>query len=229
MLDDYTKRYVEHFFNCNMYNTYASCEMGAEIAFECKHRNWHIHSDYYHLEAVDNDMNPVNPGERGRLVITKLWGTGTPIIRYTGMEDWITLSDENTCSCGLNTPIFGRPVEGRITSNILLPDDKIYPPSSFLFITNALEELNTFKIKKYQIIQREFDRIDILLVIDENITEPSLSFQQIADKIIKTYQREIGPEIQMNVIQVDEIADDLTNGKPAPLVISQVNPTCKVS
>jgi len=79
-----------------------------------------LDADFFHLEAVDECFEPVSPGERGRLVITRLWGNGTPIIRYTGMEDWITLGNGESCSCGLKSPIFGKPVEGRILSNIQL-------------------------------------------------------------------------------------------------------------
>ncbi len=223
MLDAYTRSYVEDVFGCNMYNTYASCESGAEIAFECTNRNWHIHSDFFHIEAVDEDMQPVAPGERGRLILTRLWGTGTPFVRYTGMEDWITLSDGKQCDCGLHSPIFGKPVEGRVMSNIVLPNGKVFPPSAFLFITSILRDLNEFKVKRYQIIQKKIDEIEILLVIDEDLRNKGASFEEIAKKIKKVYVEETGPEVKIIVKEVKEIKDDPDSGKPAPLVISYVN------
>lgn len=229
MLDNYTKTYVEHAFGSNLYNTYASCEMGAEIAFECQHRNWHIHSDFFHLEAVDKDNNIVNPGERGRLVITRLWGSATPIIRYTGMQDWITLSEDKTCTCGLKSPIFGRPVEGRIFSNILLPNGRVYPPSEFLFITKVLTDLNTFKIKKYQIIQKTLDEIEILLVVDEDLRQTPPSLELISEKIKKTYEEKVGSDVKITIKEVKQIENDKDSGKPAPLVLSYVNENCDVN
>ncbi len=223
MLDEYTRHYVEDIFRCKMFNTYASCEAGAEISFECTERNWHIHSDFFHLEAVDEDMLPVGPGERGRLVITKLWGSGTPIIRYTGMEDWITLGNGEKCSCGIKSPILGGPVEGRIASNIILPNGNVYSPSKFLFITSVLKNLNTFKVKKFQIVQNEIDEIDILIVIDEDLRSIGPSFKEIAWKIKKVYQEKVGPGVTISVKEVEEIEDDLDTGKPAPIVISYVN------
>jgi len=206
-----------------MYNTYASCESGAEIAFECTKRNWHIHSDFFHIEAVDENMQPVAPGKRGRLILTRLWGTGTPFIRYTGMEDWITLSDDKQCDCGLHSPIFGNPVEGRVMSNIILPNGKVFPPSSFLFITSVLRDLNEFKVKRYQIIQKKLDEIEILLVIDEYLRDKGASFEEIAKRIKKVYTKETGPDVKIIVKEVKEIKDDPDSGKPAPLVISYVN------
>lgn len=230
MLDGYTRSYVEDVFHCNMYNTYASCESGAEIAFECTERNWHIHSDFFHVEAVDENMEPVAPGERGRLVLTRLWGSGTPFIRYTGMDDWITLGDGKKCNCGLHSPIFGKPVEGRVMSNIVLPNGKVFPPSAFLFISSVLRDLKEYKVKKFQIVQRKIDEIDILLVIDDDFRDTGASFEEIARRIKKVYTKETGPEVQITVKEVKEIKDDPDSGKPAPIVVSQVNPSiaCKL-
>lgn len=227
MLDEYTRVYVEHAFKCKMYNTYASCESGAEIAFECRNRNWHLHADFFHLEAVDENMYPVAPGERGRLVITRLWGNGTPIIRYTGMEDWITLSNGRKCSCGLRSPIFGKPVEGRVTSNIVLPDGKTYPPSDFLFITDVLKELKTFKVKKYQIVQNKIDEIDILIEIDNDLRNTHPSVTILKEKIKHAYENVTGSKVKINVKEIEKIKDDSESGKPAPLVISNI--VCKLT
>ena len=226
MLDSYTQAYVEDAFKCKMYNTYASCESGAEIAFECKKRNWHIHSDFFHLEAFDENMNLVSPGERGQLVITRLWGNGTPIIRYTGMKDWITLSNGKKCSCGLNSPIFEKPVEGRVTSNIVLTNGKIYPPSEFLFITDVLIKLKTFKVKKYQIIQNKIDEINILIEIDDDLKNEKPSSKLLINEIRNEYEKNIGSMVRINVKEVDEIKDDPESGKPTPLVISNI--MCKL-
>jgi len=168
-------------------------------------------------------MELVNPGERGRLVITKLWGTGTPIIRYTGMEDWITLGNGEKCSCGLKSPIFGRPVEGRILSNIHLPDGRSIPPSQFLYITDVLNKLKTFKVKKYQIIQNTIDEIDILIEIDEDQRNKEPSFNEISEKIKKIYKENIGTIVKLNIKEVNKIEDDTETGKPAPLVVSNIN------
>jgi len=51
VLDEYTRSYVKEGFGCRMVNVYASAESSADIAFECMKRVWHIHHDFYHVEA----------------------------------------------------------------------------------------------------------------------------------------------------------------------------------
>ena len=222
VLDEYTRSYVEDAFNCRLLNIYISVESHASIAFECFERNWHIHSDFFHLEAVDENMELVAPGERGHIVITRLWGRGTPIIRYTGMDDWITLSDDEKCSCGLHSPIFGKPVEGRMRANIVLPNGKVFPPGAFCFISPVLHGLKTYKVKQYQIVQRKIDEIDILLVIDDDLRDIGASFEEIASGIKKIYTEKTGPDVKILVKEVDEIKGDPKSGKPAPIVVSHV-------
>jgi phenylacetate-CoA ligase len=227
MLDAYTRWYVESIFGCNMYNVYSSCEAGADIAFECSERNWHVHTDFFHVEAVDKNNEPVSPGERGRIVLTRLSAGATPIIRYTGMEDWITLSNGRECGCGLRSPIFERPVEGRIASNIILPDGTIYPPSTFLFLTSVLINLQTYKVARFQILQKTLDEIFIKLVIDNDLRHVGPSVEELMKLIEKVYYEKIGPTVKINVSEVDAIPDDPTSGKPAPLVISLVTQQAK--
>ena len=174
------------------------------------------------MEAVDEKMNLVAPGERGRLVITKLWGNGTPIIRYTGMEDWITLSNGRKCNCGLRSPLFDKPVEGRVSSNIVLPNGKTYPPSRFLFITDILKQLKTFKVKKYQIIQQKIDEIDILIEIDNDLRNTNPPVKTLKNKIKLAYENITDSKVKINVKEVEKIKDDSESGKPAPLVISNI-------
>jgi phenylacetate-CoA ligase len=230
MLDAYTRWYVESIFGCKMYNVYSSCEAGADIAFECTERNWHVHSDFFYIEAFDKNNEPVSPGERGRMVLTRLHRGATPIIRYTGMEDWITLSNGRECGCGLHSPIFERPVEGRILSNIVLPNGTVYPPSTFLFITDVLIHTNTYKIVRFQILQKALDEIHIQLVVDNDLRYVGPPMEDLINRIMKVYQEKVGPAVNILVSEVDAIPDDPTSGKPAPLVVSLMTQreTCDV-
>jgi phenylacetate-CoA ligase len=220
LLDEFTKSYVEDTFGCKLLNMYGSCESGANIAFECPERGWHIHSDYFHLEAVDANMELVGPGERGRLVLTKLWGKGTPLIRYTGMQDWITLGNGKKCNCGLKSPILHRPLEGRTISNIVLPSGKVYTSTEFLFITSVLKDLKAYHVKRFQIIQNKIDEIEIHLVIDEDLRKKAVPFDEMAKRIKKVYKQKTGPDVKITVKEVRDEDDTLGSGKPIPLVLS---------
>ena len=210
---------------------YGSCESGANIAFECPEGGWHIHSDYFHLETIDENMELVGPGERGRLVLTKLWGRGTPLIRYTGMQDWITLANGKKCNCGLKSPVLHRPLEGRTISNIALPSGKVYTSTEFLFITSVLKDLKAYHVKRFQIIQKKIDEIEIHLVIDDDLRKKAMSFEEMAKRIKKVYSQKTGPNVKITVKEVKEKKDTLESGKPTPLVVSYLtsSKTCDLT
>ena len=219
-LDEYTKRYIEDAFNTRVVNLYQTVEACTDIAFECFEGTWHINHDYHHLEAVDENMEIVANGERGHVVETRLFGRGTPFVRYTGMDDWITLVDDYDCSCGLHTPILKNGVEGRVSARILLPDGRVYPAASFAIISLVLKDLKTFKVTQFQIIQKKIDLIEVLLVIDNDLRDTGPSVDQIFKKIKDSYEKLVGPDVKIVVKEVKELKS--TPGKPSPTVISHV-------
>ncbi|MDH7518000.1 MAG: hypothetical protein QHH19_06640 [Candidatus Thermoplasmatota archaeon] len=223
VLDEYTRSYVEDAFDCKMLNIYPSVESLADVAFECMHGTWHIQWDFFHVEAVDKNMDLVSPGERGHIVITRMFGRGTPIIRYTGMDDYVKLYPNYKCNCGLCTPIIEGGVEGRVSSSIVLPDGKVYPSASFLSeISLILKDLKTHKIKQFQIVQRTIDKIDVLLVIDDDLRDVGPSVDTIFNKIREAYEEKVGPDVEIVVKEVKKIKSP--SNKPAPLVVSQLKP-----
>ena len=224
ILDEYTRSYVENAFNCRLLNIYLSVESQASIAFECNEGHWHIHSDFYHVEAIDKQGTPVAPGERGHLVITRLFGRGTPIIRYTGMDDWVRILPNTECHCGLHTSIIQGGVEGRMRANIVLPDGKVFPPGAFCFIEPVLNKHKTFKIRQYQIVQQKINEIDILLVIDEDLRTKGPRLKTIIQDIKTIYQNKTGPNVTITVKEVPEIKHPKDARKPPPIVVSHVTP-----
>jgi phenylacetate-CoA ligase len=220
ILDNYTRRYVQDAFGCPLLNIYPSVEAGGDIAFECTEGKWHIHGDFYYLEAINENNELVEAGKRGHVVLTKLWGKGTPIIRYTGMDDWVRLSGFTECACGLQTPTIKGGVEGRKRANIILPNGKVFPPGAFCFIEPVLHKLNTFKVKQYQIVQRTLYEIEILLVIDPELRNKGPSVDKIAAEIIQVYKGKVGPDVSVIVHEVDKIKGEKNASKPPPIVVS---------
>jgi hypothetical protein len=91
--------------------------------------------------------------------------------------------------------------------------------------------LKTFKVKKYQIIQNNINEIIFLIEIDKDLKNEGPSFNEISKKIKKIYEEKIGLKIKYNIKEVDKIEDDIETGKPAPLVVSNINKdeTCKIA
>lgn len=221
-LDEYTRSYVEEAFGCKVYNGYGAAETSSEagIAWECPQKIWHINHDYYHVEAIDDNMELVDPGKIGQIVVTRFFGKATPFIRYTGLDDWITLSGYYECDCGLCTPIFKQGVEGRRSTSIILPDGRVYPSASFAILSVVLNKMKTRKVTQFQIIQNKIDEIEILIVIDEDLRNTDPQNDILFAKIKEIYQEKVGPDFTIKVKEVREIPS--MPNKPAPLVVSKL-------
>ncbi|RLF63204.1 MAG: hypothetical protein DRN33_04525, partial [Thermoplasmata archaeon] len=219
VLDDYTKKYIEDAFDARIYDVYGSTEAGP-VAFECKKGNYHIHSDMVHLEFLDEDGNDVAPGEPGHVVITKLYGRGTPVIRYTGMNDILIPLDEK-CNCGINTELIGR-VEGRRADAIVLPSGKIIPPLSITGIPGeVMKKFNTNKIKQFQIIQESPNEVNVFIVIDEELRDTYPPVETISGEIKKECIKKLGSDMRVNVVEVESIKG--RGNLPPSVVISKVS------
>lgn len=220
VLDDQTKTYVEDSFNCKLLNVYASAESGGDISFECMHNTWHINYDFFHLEAIDDNERIVDEGKVGQVVLTRLFGKGTPMIRYTGMNDFIKITRNYDCSCGLCTPIIEGGIQGRASITIYLPDGRMYPSASFECLSTFLTNEETKKIKQFQIIQKSLYQLDIHVVFFEDSDASGPSRQSIMEKIRDKYQEKVGSQVNIKMKELNEIKS--INGKPTPVVVSKL-------
>ena len=220
VLDEYTKKYIEEAFGAKIYDVYGSTEAGP-IAFECKQGNYHLHYDMVHVEVLDDNFEPVEYGEAGQIVVTKLYGNATPIIRYNGMNDYI-IPLKKKCNCGINTPLIGK-IAGRKADSIILPSGKIIPPSSITGIpAKVMEELNTKKILQFQILQKSVDRVEVLVVIDEEQRDKEPSLDILFKKLKEKFEERFKGEIEVEIKEVKEIKGSEGLATPPPVVTSMV-------
>jgi phenylacetate-CoA ligase len=207
MLDSYTRTYVENSFNAKILDIYGTTEAGP-LAFQCsKEKYYHVHSYFVYLEFLDDKNKPVPPDTPGHLVVTKLYGKGTPIIRYRGIEDLVTPTTKKTC-CTISSQII-KQIEGRSTDLIILPNKKLLSPLTVTGIpAKIMDEFKTYKIKQFQIIQQKIDEIEILIVIDEKLRNKGPSVERILEELKKRFSEKIGHGINIVVHEVDEIQKD---------------------
>ncbi len=206
MLDDYTRMYTEKAFDTKIVDLYGTTEAGP-LAFQCPNKNYHVHSDFVHIELLDEDNNPVAYNTPGHVVVTKLYGKGTPIIRYTGIDD-IAIPIKKNCNCGIKTDMI-KQIEGRSTDLIVLPNNKTFSPLNVTGIpAKIMEDFKTYKIKQFQIIQHKKDEIEIKIVIDEKLRNIGPSVKKILTELKKRFQDKIGSDVKIIVNEVDEIQKD---------------------
>ncbi|MDD3493876.1 MAG: AMP-binding protein [Candidatus Thermoplasmatota archaeon] len=219
VLDDYTKRYIEDTFHAPIFDAYGSTEAGP-VAFQCREGNYHIHSDFVHLEFLDETGEEAAPGQPGRVVVTKLYGRGTPVIRYTGMDD-ILVPLDGTCSCGIHTDMLGT-VGGRRVQAIVLPDGEIIPPFSITGIpAKVMKEYGTDKIKQFQMVQESYHRLVMYLVIDEELRHQGPPVQDIKQAIRDKLQQRVGSSMEVAVEEVEHIESE--GDLPPTVLISRVS------
>ncbi|HDS59298.1 MAG TPA: phenylacetate--CoA ligase family protein [Thermoplasmatales archaeon] len=219
VLDDYSRTYISDAFDAPVRNLYATTE-GGSIAFECLDREFHVNSDFVHVEVLDKQEQPLPPGEFGTLVITRLYRGGTPIIRYTGLHDLAALTQRQAI-CGMHTPLLHN-LEGRRKDAIVLPGGKIYPPATFpMPLAEAAARFHTLQIYRFQFVQRDIDdilvRVQLAPDSDERLAERLLA------QIESNYRELAGREVSIQVEAVEGVETPEGAVSP-PLVISHLDP-----
>jgi phenylacetate-CoA ligase len=87
----------------------------------------HLYEDEFVWEIVDARLRPVDPGERGELVLTPLRRTGFPVLRYrTG--DVVVLAEER-CPAGHEDCWLPGGIVGRTDDMVVIRGMNIYPSS----------------------------------------------------------------------------------------------------
>ncbi|WP_436715010.1 hypothetical protein U8335_19870 [Roseiconus lacunae] len=112
---------LERAFGGKFWNDYGSAEFGS-IACDCRrHDGMHVFDDFFIVEVVDDDGNPLDDHEVGNVVVTDLMNHTMPMIRYQ-IGDLGSL-DHSPCPCGRQSPrlnVLGRigdvlhDVEGKV-------------------------------------------------------------------------------------------------------------------
>jgi phenylacetate-CoA ligase len=202
VLDFSLKDMIKKIFDADLFEVYGATETGP-IAYECKNGKYHIMSDLLHLEFFIDDIT-VKSGEPGMLVVTKLYGGGTPIIRYTAINDIVSPIYEK-CGCGISGGLIGK-IYGRDDLVLFLPGGKALLPSSFADIySKILYGLKTTKLKDTQIIQHSLTKIEVLVLIDEKQRNTGPSVDMILSIIKDGLQEKVGSEIEIITREVKEI------------------------
>jgi phenylacetate-CoA ligase len=216
LLNKSLKELIEKIFNAQVFESYGSTESGP-IAFQCKYGKYHVMSDYVYLEFL-KDGESVESREAGKVVLTKLFGNGTPIIRYTAMNDIVAPLYEQ-CNCGLSGVLIDK-IYGREDISLYSLNGKILLPSSFGEIfSSILYELKTNKLKDVRVIQHSLTKIEIKVVIDEKLRNVGPSVEELFSFLIRNFKEKLGAEVDILIKEVDTI------DRQKPRIISKVDRT----
>jgi phenylacetate-CoA ligase len=222
VVDDYTRCYMEKAFNAKLFDMYGATEC-SPIAFQCKQGHYHVNTDFVYLEFMYPAEKEALSGDGGNIVVTRLFGRGTPVIRYTGLSDFIIPSDEKI-DCGINTMVL-KGIGGRKVDAIVLPSGEMIPPFAITGIPNkVMHAFKTDKIQQFQIIQHSVSEVEVLLVIDEEQRTIGPKLEDIYAEMKNQFEKKFGAGVHVSVREVKEITHVRPGTiTPPPIVISKVH------
>jgi len=202
---------VKKKFGIDPFETYGSVEFG-NMAFECpEHFALHIVTHNVYIELLDEESEPVAPGEKGEIVVTGLHKYVMPLIRYK-IGDIGTQTDEE-CPCGRSWPLL-KSVEGRVNDLLVLPSGR---KISWLYLQRCILydqefQKNLFCISQYQVVQESRDRIVMNVVKGPNF-DPNLLLR-IKNNIEEFFAKQ-GEKMDVIVQVVKEIPMEKTGKRKA--------------
>jgi phenylacetate-CoA ligase len=184
------KKYIEKNLKCNIYNRYGMEEFGV-IGIECRYHNgFHINTESFLLEIVNDEGKNVEIGKSGNIVITDFRNYVMPFIRYKTGDCGYYIKEK--CKCGLpdnKLTLVGRDVEFLKLGNKQIHHFEFY--DIFKFYSDI--------ILQYQIVHTESNKIDIFIVIINKINDYDIN------TIISEIKKIIGHNYYVKINITDKI------------------------
>ena len=193
-LGDNARAELQEAYGGTISEHYGAMEAGT-IAFECPdHHGLHPLWPSVILETV-RDGEPVAPGVAGEIVVTNLWNTVTPVIRYSGLGDAAVLYP-GPCPCGSPAPRL-KLIDGRQVDSLLLPDGRWIHPFR---LTLALEHIPS--LDRFQITQETPDQVRVQVIIRKNSVAGE---KPVAEMVRRNLDAILGKGIHIRIDVVDDI------------------------
>jgi phenylacetate-CoA ligase len=145
-----------------LFNFYSAQE-GTHMVMQCTQGKMHINPLAGIIELVDENNQPVNAGELGRILVTGLYRKSMPLIRYELGDMVESTGYSSSCPCGLKWPTIGY-IEGRGEDLVKTRDGRRIGYLCF----HSTKDLRG--IKEAQIIQRDYE--DFLVNLVKMETDP---------------------------------------------------------
>jgi phenylacetate-CoA ligase len=138
----------------------------------------------------------------GEVVVTDLYNTATPLIRYR-LGDFATL-DSRECPCGRKLPLL-KGIHGRAYDLIASPSGRSIHPESLIYVFENLQS-KTLAFKQFQAEQISLNKIIIRLV------PTSLFSAEIAEMILSRLRADVDPKIEFEIL-ISETLNRERSGK----------------
>lgn len=180
---------VEEVFDQKVFDYYGSREVGA-IAGGCRKGKYHIFNFNNWMEVVDENDQPVKPGEEGRLLISTLHNYSMPLLRYEIGDIGV---QGNGCDCGVNTPTLEK-IMGRVSDYFVRGDKALVHGQQFTRLFYFMDW-----IAQFQVLQKSVDQFEIYYVC---LYEKN---KQNMEEVNKNIREIMASDCEITWIEVDEV------------------------
>ncbi|MBQ3778982.1 MAG: phenylacetate--CoA ligase family protein [Fibrobacter sp.] len=146
------KNDISKAFHCPVFDNYVATE-AHPMANQCRclaeqgSTSLHIHSDYRHLEFVDEQGLSVPEGEYGDILVTDCGDRVFPIIRYRLGDRGCLLKEK--CACGRPYPLMGA-IHGRSFDFIYLEHGRLMGECWATAFDHCLNAIHNFQIHQFK-------------------------------------------------------------------------------
>ncbi len=205
LLPNYREK-ISKVFKTKVYENYGSAE-GFLMAAQRDLDYMYIMDNYAYIEILDDDNNPVEDGEMGNVIVTKLEHFAMPMIRYKIGDLAIKLpKDKYPENADLKLSILQR-VVGRDTDIIYTNGGARLTPYSFFYIANEIEV-----IEQTQFIQDDINSVLIKYISKEELTQEQIDY--IKSSVVEL---SCSPTFVVELQRVDYI-EPSPSGKPKTII-----------
>jgi phenylacetate-CoA ligase len=180
--------------DAEFFNFYGAYEFGA-LGYECHaHEGLHLNSDHFILECLDDDKT-AEFGQAGVAVVTSLYASAMPFIRYK-LGDLCALF-RTQCSCGCSFPLMDHPI-GREVDVLRLPSGMIKSPARFYYI---LQEFSG--IHQWRVIQESETQLVLYLVMPNKPDQGML--EKIRSQFLDYLEEPVSVDIRLVEYMEEEV------------------------
>jgi phenylacetate-CoA ligase len=157
---DPMRQAIEEALDVTAVDIYGLSELiGPGVAIECRDQQegLHVWEDHFYPEIIDPETGePVEPGERGELVLTSLTKEALPVLRYRTGD--VTRLLEAPCDCG-RTAVRMENISGRVDDLLIVRGVNVYASAIEEVMLDFDEVAPHYRIDLYR--EDNLDRMEI--------------------------------------------------------------------